>query len=157
MIPNSYAGALIEGLRDYLESAFTEVGVEMDWGDYGIINPSVNDLSGRIFAETIPKVSIDLSGVYYRSQYNITLEAFACHSKTNQAYLLGQDLLEFLLKYLIQSLRCTGITGTYRAIALNQALIGFELRQPPVIGYQESQGGLELIQVRVPFTWTKEI
>lgn len=162
MIPNSYVSALIEGLKDNLESAFNEVGIVMSWDNYTLIEPSVNNYSGRIFIETRPKTTVDLSNYFspqkkmIPSTYDITLESFVAHNNASQVYLLGQDLLEFLVNHVLFSIRPNGITGTYRGIGLSNALIGLELTNPLKIGYEDRQGGFSLVQVRVNFNWKKE-
>jgi hypothetical protein len=157
MIPNSYTSALIEGLRDNLESAFSVVGIEMSWSDYGIINPLVNNLMGRIFVNTTPRDTINLSTLYFKESFEITLEVIAAHQNSGELYLLAQDLMEFLIKHIMLSVRVSGITGTFRGVQLSNALLGLEIKKAPQIGYEKPQGGLELIQVRFPFIWTKEV
>jgi hypothetical protein len=157
MIPNSYTSALIEGLRDNLETAFSAVDVSMNWNDYGLIEPSNNNLSGRIFVTTNPIDTIDLSGIYKREKFDITLEAFATHHNSAEAYLLAQDLLDFLSNHIMLSVRVSGITGTFRGVQLSNALLGLEINKNPQIGYEERQGGFQLVQVRFPFIWTKEV
>lgn len=162
MIPNSYVSALIEGLKNNLESAFNEVDITMNWDNYTSIEPSVNNYSGRIFVETKPKTTDDLSGYVslqkkmIPSVYDITLESFVAHNNASQAYLLGQDLLEFLANHVLFSIRPNGITGNFRGVELNDALIGLNLTNPLKIGYEDRQGGFSLVQVRVNFNWKKE-
>ncbi len=144
-VPKSVKGAILEGLKDVLETACspykdTAKNGDILWNHYtDIHSPDQNPL-GAIW---IGRVSSVNSTVLTRVDETLEISLRLLVSESNDEVLRFSllDWQELLTKTIFQNIKANGISGLYRDINLKRVLVGWSLTTNEIIPYINQDSG----------------